>query len=720
MIETEMATTANRRAPLMLNTSEAPKQAALRLVRQILARGFHPDGLYEYRAEDGTVIFWRLRLKHPQGQKIILPMRCTPSGSFELKEPEFPNGKPLYGLDKLAANPQAPVWSVEGEPKVRALAKLGVLATTSGGASSDTKADFGPLAGRAVSIWPDNDKAGIEHGERVAMTARALGCTVEMIDVSKLGIQEGGDVVDWLRAHPKATAADLATLPRIRERNAAERAPSAAAGVSEWLEPAPLPSELPPVEHFEMALLPDALRAWIADIAERTQCPPDFAAVGAMITAGSLIGRKIAIRPKLRDDWEELANLWGVIIGPPSVMKSTALHEALRPLRALEGRSQETHEAEVIAWRARQESAKVVREAARYKATQSARKGQHFDAAALLTQGLEEEPKARRYIANDATIPALCDVLRANPNGVLVHRDELSGLIRELDREGMEGSRSFYISAYSGKEAHTQDRIARGTNLRVPAVCLSMLGSMQPTIIGDLIRDAIRENGGDGFLSRFSLLVWPQIAGDWRDVDRWPDTDARQCARAAFGRLDTLTPEAVGAEQEEGRMPFLRPDETARERFADWREQHERRLRSAEDHPALIAHLGKYRKLVPALALICHLVDGGNGRVGDGAMLRALAWAQYLESHAKRAYASVEQLRVETARELLRRIERGDVPDPFSLRDVYLKGWSRLATPEATRQAADLLADLDWLRNETVPTTGRPKTIYHVNPRARR
>ncbi len=48
-------------------------------------------------------------------------------------------------------------------------------------------------------------------------------------------------------------------------------------------------------------------------------------------------------------------------------------------------------------------------------------------------------------------MPALCDVLRANPQGVLVLRDELAGLIAELDREGMEGSRSFYLTGWSGK-----------------------------------------------------------------------------------------------------------------------------------------------------------------------------------------------------------------------------------------------------------------------------
>ena len=34
-----------------------------------------------------------------------------------------------------------------------------------------------------------------------------------------------------------------------------------------------------------MELLPESLRAWVSDIAERMQCPPDFPAIGAMVSS---------------------------------------------------------------------------------------------------------------------------------------------------------------------------------------------------------------------------------------------------------------------------------------------------------------------------------------------------------------------------------------------------------------------------------------------------
>src|ERR1700722_19853524 len=84
-----------------------------------------------------------------------------------------------------------------------------------------------------------------------------------------------------------------------------------------WPDPKPLESALPPVEPFEPALMPDALRGWVMDVAERTQAPPEYVAVSAMVSAGAAVGRKVAVRPKLRDDWTEHANLWGAVVGPP-------------------------------------------------------------------------------------------------------------------------------------------------------------------------------------------------------------------------------------------------------------------------------------------------------------------------------------------------------------------------------------------------------------------
>jgi len=96
---------------------------------------------------------------------------------------------------------------------------------------------------------------------------------------------------------------------------------------------------------------------------------------------------------------------------------------------------------------------------------------------------------------------------------VLAYRDELVSLLKSLDKEGNEGARGFYLTAWSANEGYTFDRIGRGLNLRIDACCLSLLGTTQPAAIGSYLADAVATGGGDGLLSRFGMMVWPDISG---------------------------------------------------------------------------------------------------------------------------------------------------------------------------------------------------------------
>ena len=92
---------------------------------------------------------------------------------------------------------------------------------------------------------------------------------------------------------------------------------------------------------FDYELLPPALHRLVEDISERMQCPPDFPAVALIVALSSLVGRRCGIRPKRADDWTTVPNLWGMAIGRPGIMKSPPLNEIMRPIQALQARSQE-------------------------------------------------------------------------------------------------------------------------------------------------------------------------------------------------------------------------------------------------------------------------------------------------------------------------------------------------------------------------------------------
>jgi hypothetical protein len=192
--------------------SATPKEAARRAVKWALDQGFEPAGLHAYTNADGSVAFWRIRAKHPAtGDKIVRPMRLAQCG-YVLAEPEFTAGKPVYRLHSLLGREDDSVFVVEGENCADAIARLGLCATTSGGADSARSCDWRPLAGRRVIVWPDADAPGARYCADVLRLVAPLAAAVVVIDPRRLGLAEGGDVVDWLQVNPGATGSDLLGL----------------------------------------------------------------------------------------------------------------------------------------------------------------------------------------------------------------------------------------------------------------------------------------------------------------------------------------------------------------------------------------------------------------------------------------------------------------------------------------------------------------------------
>jgi len=115
---------------------------------------------------------------------------------------------------------------VEGEKCVHALANIGIVATTSpGGAGKAAKADWSPLAGKRVYLWPDNDlpeagrsSGGREHMRTVAKLLEALRPVAQLfwIEPDNLSLADKGDAVDFLAMCPtEAPGAGLRAVEQV-------------------------------------------------------------------------------------------------------------------------------------------------------------------------------------------------------------------------------------------------------------------------------------------------------------------------------------------------------------------------------------------------------------------------------------------------------------------------------------------------------------------------
>ena len=489
--------------------------------------------------------------------------------------------------------------------------------------------------------------------------------------------------------------------------------------------PIALPDELPPVKAFPLDALPDAFRGYVTDISERMNCPPDFVAVPLLVAAASLVARHVGIRPQAHTDWTERGGLWALIVGRPGVMKSPAMQQALAPLYRLENQAAEDHQTAHNEFVAGALERKLRADQRTKNAVSILSKDAGADLSGVLSRGDDDAPIRQRYVVADTTYEKLGELLVQNPGGLLSVRDEMRGLFSHLAREEQATARAFYLTAWGGGSYHF-DRIGRGS-VTIEDARLSMIGGIQPGPIGDLLRQARRGAADDGMIERF-LIAYPDQSGTWRNVDRWPDSESKRKVWQVFERLNAFSAEALNATRDtaiDGTMDglaYLRLRDDARDAFLEWREEFEGKIRDAETE-SLEGALAKFKHHVPALALVQHVVDGGVGPATLVAMARALALADYFESHARRLHASERRATVRGAKTILAKIRDGSLPEVFSARNVQMKGWSGLDEKVAVANALDLLVDCRWLVETDLqpgPQGGRPKTVYMLHEGAQR
>lgn len=231
-----------------------------------------PQASWCYRDGSGAVLGYVFRFVTSDGGKEVLPLSCCRhevSGKLDWRWISFPDPRPLYGLDRLAAKPEATVLVVEGEKCAdigdAELPDLAVVSWPGGGKAVD-KADWSPLAGRKVVIWPDCDaqlaklsneekKAGVDPlskpllseleqpgwkaALRIAAILHELGCRVWLVRIPKPGEKPSGwDIADAveLGLTGEALAAWVRDCSRVYEPPGAESKstpPEAGAGEEE-------------------------------------------------------------------------------------------------------------------------------------------------------------------------------------------------------------------------------------------------------------------------------------------------------------------------------------------------------------------------------------------------------------------------------------------------------------------------------------------------------
>lgn len=160
-----------------------------------------PAMRWEYRDQDGGLLMMVYRFNTTAGGKFILPLTfCSDGTTSRWCWQSLPAPRPLYDLDRLAADVTLPVVIVEGEKAVAAARLLlgndYAVTTWPNGAAAIGKADFSPLRGRSCILWPDADEPGQKAMQQVAVVLQEIGAaSVRLVELPP-DLPKGWDLAD--------------------------------------------------------------------------------------------------------------------------------------------------------------------------------------------------------------------------------------------------------------------------------------------------------------------------------------------------------------------------------------------------------------------------------------------------------------------------------------------------------------------------------------------
>jgi hypothetical protein len=461
---------------------------------------------------------------------------------------EWPAPRPIYRLPQLLAAPDAPVLVVEGERTANRAALLfpdHVVVAWCHGKEGKQHTDWSPLASRSCTLWPDNDRDGQAVMAWLAEHLQGLGCAVAVVTPPE-GVPAKWDLGDaggdgWT---PERAAAELERLAQPVARSSAQPAPETPAdpstitGATDRLRQAitsgvsgsalqQLVAQLAADgDHSPIALQriatelerEDQQAAAVAIQAAALATEADRRELGQLITPAYLLPAPIAAAIEARTRYLPCD-------GPSAVLPYLAAVAGLAKLgtqveasavagyrvpvnlfTCLVGRSG-AKKSPVDRLLILQPLAPLLDEQARADRRE---REQWREACREVKRGepKPEQPQARRILTSDFTGEGLAEqleLLEQAGRGLLIHRDELSGMFGSLNqyRSGRGADEQQLLELYDGS-GMTSLRVSGGRSYGRSQV--SIAGGTQP----DVLRQLVAHGDASGLWARFLFCPLPE------------------------------------------------------------------------------------------------------------------------------------------------------------------------------------------------------------------
>lgn len=474
--------------------------------------------------------------------------------------------------------------------------------------------------GRKIIICADND---IKEDGSANVGVDAARAAALAVDGFLAVPRHEGRALDWNDLHQAQGADEVRRQFQNQEQPTADGSDSSDTSDSAP-ESEPASRILPAPPPVPLEAFPAPVAALLEEAAEAFTVPLQIPTACVLGVLSCLVGgtRLISLRPS----WKEPGNIWIAPVAASGIGKTPCAAAFFRPIKSLE---YEAFQQWRDAYASYENELELVR-----KERAKAKRGERLADRPL-------QPKRRQAYIDDATVEALGEVLSENPRGIMWRKDELAGLVADLDKYSSGtggGTRSRLLSSYDGQEWKTSRTSNPTRNVYIPRAYVGIFGGIQPAMLSRVFEaGASGVDEASGFLQRFILIrAERDKPGNW--TDRYLSQSSKDLLSSIVAALWAWDIEYDGDGREVEKIVPV--SHQAKRLYVEWFNG----IAQEEFLSQNAALLSKLKGQAQRLCLLLHSLDAaltgtdGMNLVTEDTMRRALLLADWVKEHQEQCW----------------------------------------------------------------------------------
>lgn len=373
---------------------------------------------------------------------------------------------------------------------------------------------------------------------------------------------------------------------------------------------------------FPVEIFPTKIEKIIAEVHKCQGFPIDYIASAMLVTIAVGIGNTHLAQ--LKRGWQESPILYMALVGRTGTNKSHPLSFAMQPFLELDYKANKAYD---LAY-------------AEYEKVMQMSRKERTDSG--ITEQ-PEEPIRKRFLVSDIAPEGLSLIHAQNKRGLCLWVDELSTWFKNFNRYNSGSEEQFWLSIFSAK-ATISDRKGSRTSIFIKRPYISVIGTIQKNILGELAKGECSNNG---FIDRI-LFVMPNI----QQKARWSKTELSEDIEKQWAGIIQQLIDIPCPKDEEGEViPEIIPfAENAKTRLYMWQEEHAK-LCDTEANETLI---GVYCKLEVYIIRFCLIIqiarwvcsEGDKNEIDLVSVERAITLTEYFLHSAQQVHSEIAGLQL--------------------------------------------------------------------------